>query len=170
MANIDYDIEEIRYFKYLVFQKLNVAFSRVIFQCVRADEKDNSAFHIVYNAIFKVNHHNQVEFRLVYNKTAKCWYLEELIEDSSRYSYKLVLATNNLPAVLQINDIITFYDKEIDSYYRFKVIKYFDKYKRYIVEDTTTKKRFNLSTPLKIYSKLDVSISTYDSNFNKEAS
>lgn len=169
MANIDYDIEQIRYLKYLVFQKCNIAFSRVVFQCIRADELDNSAFHIVYKSIFKVDHHKQVEFKLVYNKSAKCWFLEDL-EDNSRYSYKLVLATNDLPAVIGINDIITFYDKDIDSYYRFKVIKYFDKYKRYIVEDTTTKKRFNLSTPLRIYSKLDACISTYDSNFNKEVS
>ena len=169
MADLDYDIEQIRYFKYLWFEKCNVAFSRVILQCVKAVEIDNSAFHVVYNAVFKIDHSTNIEYRLVYNKTAKCWYLEEL-EDQSRYSYKLILATNNLPSVIKVNDIISFHDRVTNNYYKFKIIKYFEKYGRYIVEDILTKQHFNLSTPLKNYPNLDVCISTHDSKLKKGVS
>ena len=92
------------------------------------------------------------------------WYIESA--NNPEIKYRLIECTSNVANILKVNDIITYKTK--DNFARFKVIKYFEKYNRFIVADTNTETRHNLSTVLKNYQTKDiVSITTYDTILNK---
>lgn len=158
------DIEDIRYKQFCLFEKCNSAFGRLILGCVRADLATDTAFNLSYNAIFQKGYNKQVACKLVYFKNTGEWYIEA--ESNPEIKYRLVECTSNVVKILKVNDIITYKIK--DNFARFKVSKFFPKYKRFILVDTNTATPHNLSTVLKNYQTKDiVSITTYDTILNK---
>lgn len=161
---MSFDIEDIRYQQFCLFEKCNSAFGRLILSCVRADLATDTAFNLSYKAIFQKGYNKQVACKLVYFKNTGEWYIES--DNNPAIKYRLVECTSNVANILKVNDIITYKIK--DNFARFKVIKYFEKYNRFIVADTNTEIRHNLSTVLKNYQTKDiVSITTYDTILNK---
>lgn len=158
------DIEDIRYQQFCLFEKCNSSFGRIILSCVRADLVTDTAFNLSYNAIFQKGYNKQIACRLVYFKKTSEWYIEAT--NNSEIKYRLVACTSNVAEILKVNDIITYKIK--DNFARFKVSKFFPEYNRFIVVDTNTEERHNLSTILKNYKTKDiVSITTYDTILNK---
>lgn len=163
------DIEDIRYKQFCLFEKCNSAFGRLILGCIRADLATDTAFNLSYNAIFQKGYNKQITCKLVYFKNTGEWYIESA--NNTEIKYRLVECTNNVANVLKVNDLITY--KIDNKFIRFKVLKYIEKHKRFIVWDTSLNKedknsRHNLSTVLKNYQTKDiVSITTYDTVLNK---
>lgn len=157
-------IEDIRIKQFCLFEKCNSAFGRLILSCVRADLATDTAFNLSYNAIFQKGYNKQIACKLVYFKQSDEWYIESATD--SNIQYKLIECTDNVAKLLKVNDIITYKIK--DNFARFKVSKFFPKYNRFIVVDTNTEIRYNLSTILKNYPTKDiVSITTCDAILNK---
>ncbi len=161
---MSYSIDDIRIKQFCLFEKCNSAFGRLILSCVRAVLATDTAFNLSYNAIFQKGYNKQIVCKLVYFKMTDEWYIEA--ENNSEIKYRLVECTSNVAKILKVNDIITYKIK--DNFARFKVSKFFPKYKRFILVDTNTATPHNLSTILKNYSTKDiVSITTYDTILNK---
>lgn len=161
---MDCCIDDIRIKQFCLFQKCNSAFGRLILSCVRADLATNTAFNLSYNAIFQKGYNKQIACKLVYFKQSGEWYIESATD--SNIQYKLIDCTDNVAKLLKVNDIITY--KLNDNFARFKILKYFEKYNRFIVLEINSDKRHNLSTILKNYPTKDiVSITTYDTMINK---
>ncbi len=161
---MSFDIENIRYQQFCLFEKCNTSFGRLIMSCVRADLVTDTAFNLSYNAIFQKGYNKQIACKLVYFKSTGEWYIESA--NNPEIKYRLIECTSNVAKILKVNDIVTYKIK--DNFARFKVIKYFEKYNRFIVADTNSEIRHNLSTVLKNYQTKDiVSITTYDTILNK---
>ncbi len=165
---MSYCIDEIRISKFVLVERCTGAFGRLILSLVRADEILDCKTNTNYNAVFQKGN-KQFACKLVYSKGSNEWFIESNINTNIRY--KIVECTNNVCVILKINDVITY--KIDNKFIRFKVIKYFEEYKRFIVWDMSLDindktARHNLSTILQNYpTKNIVSITTYDETLNK---
>lgn len=162
----DIQIDDIRIKQFVLVERCTGAFGRLILSCVKADELFDCKSNTNYDAIFQKGS-KQFSCKLVYSKATDEWYLES--EDKPDVRYKIVECTDNVAKILKINDIITY--KIDNKFMRFKVLKCFEKYNRYIMLELNDKEkqiRHNLSTILKTYkTKNIVSITTYDETINK---
>lgn len=165
---MSYCIDEIRISKFVLVERCVGAFGRLILSLVRADEILDCKTNTNYNAIFQKGT-KQIACKLIYVKGSKEWFLES--ESNANIRYKIVECTDNLGKILKVNDCITY--KDDNKFIRFKVIKYFKEYKRFVLWDTSSDindktSRHNLSTILTRYGTENiVSITTYDEKLNK---
>lgn len=161
-------IDKIRISQFVLVERCTGAFGRLILSLVKADEILDCRTNTNYDAIFKKGS-KQFACKLVYSKVLDEWYLES--ETNADVRYKIVECTDTIAKVLKVNDVITY--KIDNKFIKFKILKYFEEHKRFIVWDTSLPKedkqaRHNLSTILKNYSDDNiVSITTYDETINK---
>ncbi len=163
----DIQIDDIRIKQFVLVERVTGAFGRLILSCVKADELFDCKSNTNYDAIFQKGS-KQFSCKLIYSKATDEWYLES--EDKPDVRYKIVKCTDTLGKVLRVNDLILC--KIDNKFVRFKVLKYFEEHKRFILWDTSMPKekkeaRHNLSTILTRYSENIVSITTYDETINK---
>ena len=148
-----YDIDDIRHKKFLLFEKANSAFGRMVVSCVQADFLFDTAFNITYKALFQLNQKKQLECKLVYYTKKDVWFIEPL-EGNSDITYKLVECTNNFVKLLELNDIFTYY--EDGEYHGFKVIGIYPQHKAIYVMELNTKKRFRIGTIMKRFDSTNI--------------
>lgn len=162
---MSYCIDEIRIKQFLLFEKCNSAFSRIIMGCIRADKVSNTAFNVSYKALFKLSQNKEISCRLTYVISKDSWYITS--EINSDISYKLITATDNIVDILADKDVFTFYYN--DTYLNYKVVKVDKKHNTIFVEDMQSKTNHRIGTILNRYnSKYIVSVTTYDSKINKQ--
>lgn len=163
----DLQIDDIRISQFLLVERCQGAFGRLVLSCVKADELFDCKTNTNYDAVFQKGT-KQFACKLVYSKSVGEWYLES--DNNPDVRYKIVECTDNVAQILKVNDIINY--RVDNKYMRFKVLKYFEKYNRFIVLDLNEKEkqiRHNLSTILKTYkTKNIVSVTTYDEIINKK--
>ncbi len=165
---MSFDIEEIRISQFVLVERCVGAFGRLVLSLVKATEKLDCKNNTTYEAVFKKGN-KQFACKLVYFKSLKEWYLES--DNNTNVRYKIIECTDNVAKILKVNDIITY--KMDNKYLRFKVLKYFEEHKRFILWDMSfdkenKKARHNLSTILQAYKAENiVSITTYDEKINK---
>ena len=165
---MSYCIDKIRISQFVLVERVTGAFGRLVLSCVKAKEILYCRTNTNYDAIFKKGS-KQFSCKLVYSKALDEWYLES--DDKPDVRYKIVECTDTIAKILKVNDVITY--KIENKFIKFKVFKYFETHKRFIVWDTSLPKedkkaRHNLSTILKNYSADNiVSITTYDETINK---
>ncbi len=165
---MSYCIDKIRISQFVLVERVTGAFGRLVLSCVKAKEILDCRTNTNYDAIFKKGS-KQFSCKLVYSKALDEWYLES--DDKPDVRYKIVECTDTIAKILKVNDVITY--KIENKFIKFKVFKYFETHKRFIVWDTSLPKedkkaRHNLSTILKNYSADNiVSITTYDETINK---
>ena len=153
----------------MLVERVTGAFGRLVLSCVKADEILDCKTNTNYSAIFQKGN-KQFACKLVYSKGVQEWYLES--DNKPDVRYKIVECTDTIAKVLKVNDLITY--KIDNKFIKFKVLKYFEEHKRFIVWDTSLPKedkkaRHNLSTILKTYKTENiVSITTYDEILNKK--
>lgn len=148
-----YNIKDIKHAKFLLFQKTNSAFGRMVLSCVQADFLFDTAFNITYKALFQISQKKQFECKLVYYKKNDTWYLEQL-EEESNISYKLVDCTNNFVQLLEVNDIFTYFEE--GQYHGFKVIGIYPQHKAIYVMELNTKKRYRIGTIMKRFDSTNI--------------
>ena len=164
----DIQIDDIRIKQFVLVERVTGAFGRLVLSCVKADELFDCKTNTNYEAVFQKGT-KQFACKLVYSKVLDEWYLES--DDKPDVRYKIVECTDNVAKILKVNDIITY--KMDNKYLRFKVLKYFEEHKRFILWDMSfdkenKKARHNLSTILQAYKAENiVSITTYDEKINK---